>query len=104
MKKLILSALMAVTLAACGTTGFTWPPTAQSVADAAVATCGFLPTADSIAGLISQSSSLTTAEQIAALICGAVVPAKQAGKLRGTLTTVNGVAIQGKFVTGQFVR
>jgi hypothetical protein len=72
------------------------PITAADVQAAAVAACGFLPTASTVANILSNNSgTVQSAEQIASLICGAVTP--KAGKLRG-LPMVNGVVIHGRFV------
>ena len=96
---------MALALSACAggnlvlpnLTGGTVTITPAQVQNAAVQACGFLPTAATVAGLITASPYLATASAVAGAICAAVAPAKAGGKLRGA-PMVNGVAIHGKFV------
>jgi hypothetical protein len=101
---------VATALGGCSATGQLVNPFADgkidtaAVQNAAVAACGFLPTAASVASIISAAAGgaggvvLTTAGQVAAAICQAVVPVRQAGKLGAALPTVNGVVVHGKFV------
>lgn len=97
--------MLASTLALAGCAGgltnpFTGAPvTAAQVQAAAVAACGFLPTATTVAGLLTTSAAVQSASQIAGLICSAITPVTQGGaRLGGALPTVNGVVIHGKFV------
>jgi len=103
MKRLVLLAAMA--LGGCASTGTGTTTTAQIISDAqqaATLACGFVPTAATVANIISVGNPLvSTASAIAQAICSAVaaVPVTAAGKFRGTLPTVNGVVIHGRFVT-----
>jgi hypothetical protein len=64
----------------------------------AVAVCGFLPTAATVANIISAGNPLiATVSAIAEAICSAVLPAKLGRKL-AVIPTVNGVPIHGRFV------
>ncbi|MDE2106685.1 MAG: hypothetical protein KGL39_56235 [Patescibacteria group bacterium] len=93
-----------VGLAGCGLTNpFTNQPISTAdVQNAAVAACGFLPTASTVAQIISVASGgagagiVDTVEGVASAICAAVVPAK-AGRLRGA-PMVAGVTVHGKWV------
>ena len=94
---------LALLLAGCGTftnpfNGQTVTITAADVQAAAVQACNFLPTASTVASIISASPMVATAGQIAALICQAVVPTKQAGRLGAAVPTVNGVQVHGRWV------
>lgn len=108
-----------LTVAGCGTTftnPFTGQPvtiTAASVQQAAQAACGFLPTASTVAGILTADPAVATAEAVAGIICGAVtaqVSTTQGAVLRGgpvSLTAVvNGqsVKISGSFVAGGRLR
>jgi hypothetical protein len=102
MKRFVL--IGALMLGGCATTGGT-VTTAQLISDAqqaATVACGFVPTAATVANIISVGNPLiSTASAIAQAICSAVAaaPTTAAGKFRGALPTVNGVVIHGRFVT-----
>lgn len=106
MRKIAIAGALAAALgvAGCGLTNpFTNQPiNTTDVQNAAVAACGFLPTASTVAGIIAAASGgagtaiITTVDSVAAAICAAVVPAK-AGRLRGA-PMVNGVVVHGKWV------
>lgn len=72
---------------------------AKQVEDATVAACGFLPVAATVATIISASPSVTTATQLAQLICSAVT---KKGATRTTVPTVKlggkSIVVEGKFV------
>lgn len=107
-RNILLAAAFSLSVAACSSTGQIVNPFAggtintTAVQNAAVAACGFLPTAATVSGIISAATggvggaALQTAEQVAAAICAAVLPTKS-GKLRGT-PMVNGVAVHGRWV------
>lgn len=108
MKALIPLAL-AFSLAGCaavGTTGSVSPTSLvtfeQDVQAAAVQACGFLPTAETVAGIIATGNPIvSTAGAVANAICDAVLPAKAAhaaGKPMAIIPTVAGVIVHGKFV------
>ncbi len=87
--------------------------TIQEVQGAAVAACAFLPTAASVANLLSAAPAVATAESIAAIICAAIAPAKPgaarnsgSGPLSVTVTAPNGrrVVVTGSFVAGKRLR
>lgn len=86
------------------------PLTAASIQAAAQAICGFLPTATSIASLLTASPAIGTAEAAAQLICGAVKQSKSARLgVAGPVSVVaiiNGrpVRISGSFVQGARLR
>jgi len=111
MRKLMLGTALSafITLGGCTTNG-TQPAggiTIQDVQNAAVAACSFLPTAASIASLLTANPAVATASQVAALICEAVTAKPPASaKLRGPnaiTVVVNGktVKIEGEFVAGK---
>jgi|SRR5665213_476471 len=84
----------------CGVTNpFTGVPvTAADVQAAAVAACGFLPTASTVANIIAAGNpAVATVSTIAAAICSAVVGAK-GRRLGGAVPNVNGVPVHGRFV------
>ena len=99
MRKLTILLLTAssITLGSCAGT---LPPTVASVQQLAVAVCGFLPTAATVANIISAGNPLVmTGEAIAAAICQAVTPAKLSGKRLGAITPMVGnVIVHGRFV------
>lgn len=102
LKSLLLAGALAGTLAlgGCATNGAGGSSISlASVQNAAVAACGFLPTAATVANLIaSNNAAIATAESIASAVCAAVAPSKQAGKHGAVLASVNGVRVRGKFV------
>ena len=100
MKKLVISAAFALTLASCATT-----PTNSNIAQiqqAAVNICKFLPTAQTVAGILISSSSmvLATANAVASAICSAVTtnPLADGPGAKNYKPHVNGVPVKGKFV------
>lgn len=112
----ILALVAAVGLAGCGTTGLVTPTpsstpissgnaTVDAVVAATVKACGFLPTVQTAAGVLSTfvpaaGVGVGIANAVANAICQAVVPAKAARRsLRaGEGPVVNGVPIEGRFV------
>jgi hypothetical protein len=106
-KRLALGAAMAsiVLAGGCATTSNSGGITIQAVQGAAVALCSYLPTADSVAALLSANAAIMTAEAIAQVVCAAVgtAPAAQSAKLRAVAPVM--VMINGKpvTVTGSFV-
>ena len=64
------------------TTTTTTNATLSDVQNAVVAACGFLPTATTIASIVTANPAVATGGQIAELICKAVVPAKASKKLK----------------------
>ena len=99
----VLPLLGTLLVAGCGS--FTNPFNGQTVtitpADvqaAAVQACGFLPTAATVAGILTASPYLATATAVASAICAAVTPTKSASKLGAAVPMVNGVVVHGKWV------
>ena len=111
----------AVSLAGCGTTGLITPSgggggtpvssgnaTVDQVVAATVKACGFLPTVQTAANVLSTfvpgaSVGVGIANAVANAICNAVTPAKSAMGRRSlhrgdALIQVNGVPIEGRFV------
>jgi hypothetical protein len=106
MRKLI-PVFFALALAGCAANSSVVTPTnlvtfEQDVQAAAVAACGFLPTAETVAGIIATGNPIvTTAGAVANAICFAVAPAKAAhlaGRQMAVIPSVAGVIIHGKFV------
>jgi len=105
-----LHATLLASLAAaggCATITAAGGPTVADVEGAAVALCSYLPTADSVAALLSANGAILTAEAIAQVICAAVgsPPPVQSARLRATAPVtvmINGkpVTITGSFVAG----
>lgn len=86
MRRSIFAApLLAIIVAGCASGGGFAPITAQSVQQAAVNACKFLPTAATVTNLLTQNPNAQTAEAIAAIICGAVSPL--GGRRLGTALT-----------------
>jgi hypothetical protein len=98
---LIAAAASLCALAGCQTTS-TGSIDVSSVQKAATAVCSFLPTAETVAGLIKVNDTrFTTAAAIAEAICNAINPNTPAGVmtlLKATPATVDGVVIRGKHV------
>lgn len=90
----------ALLLGGCATTGS--PSTADIIAQvrqAAVATCGFLPTIETVAAIIAAGNpTVVIAGTVASAICSAVTASTPLARRRGVLPTVNGVVIHGRFV------
>ena len=103
MRKLFMSGVFALSLAGCSTLGSGGAPVdlagfIAQVQATTSAVCAFLPTAETVAGIIATGNPIvTTAGAVANAICAAVAPAK-AGKLRAAQPTVAGVAIHGRFI------
>jgi hypothetical protein len=73
------------------------PITAADVQAAAVAACGFLPTAATVANIIAAGNpAVATVSTIAQAICSAVTA--KGGRLGGAAPNVNGVPVHGRFV------
>lgn len=114
MRKVLLACCAALTLSGCaalqsffGNIASSTPTQiVQDVENIAVTTCQFLPTAATIANIISLNNpALATANSIATAICSAVVPKTPASvSIRRTVDrsaavpTVSGVPIYGQFV------
>ena len=119
MKKLVMIAALcgSVALAGCATSGVTPAPspvittgnanvdaTIAAAEAAAVKACGFLPTAQTITGILSTfvpatSVPITIGNQVASMICNAVAPKASAKRRRlSAQPMVNGVPIEGAFV------
>lgn len=104
MRKLLLSSVFAVTLAACSSMGGAPLNLADFIAQVQATTsavCSFLPTAETVANIVATGNPIvTTAGAVANAICAAVVPAKQAARQNRTAAPpiVAGVVIHGKFL------
>jgi hypothetical protein len=96
-KSLLL--LSAFALAGCATTGGTTITVAQ-VEAAAVTACSFLPTAATVAALITANPNVATAEQLAAALCS--LASAKAGRLGATMMPSNVVIPSGFVVHGKF--
>ena len=83
MRKLMLGTAMAAVLAAGGCATISNDGiTAAEVQSAAQTACGFLPTASSIAALLTANAAVVTAEGVASIICAAVTAAPPAAKAK----------------------
>lgn len=111
MRKTLLASIAALSFLAAGCNATTTLTKEQiaSIQAITVAACGFLPTAVTIAGVVSGNASvIVPASQVASLICNAVT--KQSGVLGvGVEKTASvTVKVDGKDVrldvTGHFVR
>lgn len=119
MKNLFIVAALcgSVALAGCASTGVTPVPgprpittgninigaTISAAEAAAVKACGFLPTEQTITSILatfvpSTAVPISIGNQIASMICNAVVP-KASSRRRLSMPIVNGVRIQGSFVS-----
>jgi hypothetical protein len=114
MRKFLASTAVAgsLLLGGCATTGtgvdpITGQPIATEIANIqalAVKICGFQPTEATVAAIVAtfipgSASIVTIINQVAQSICAAVVPAAS-GRLRGAAwPEVNGVPINGHFVS-----
>ena len=90
-----------IALGGCGTTGGLSAPTIAQVQAAAVAACSFLPTATTVAQIISAGNPLvTTAGAIAQAICSALATSsvKSSARLHAVQPMVGNVVIHGRFV------
>jgi len=94
-----------LSLGGCATTGSNVSENVSAVIEqvrqVAVATCGFLPTVETVAAIISAGNPLVSgASAIATAICAAVssIPPRTAGKRGGAVPTVAGVVVHGRFV------
>jgi hypothetical protein len=100
---LVAAAAAAVGLAGCTPSSVGNSAEISQIQQAAVAACAFLPTVTTVADILAKNSSaVATAEQVAAAICAAVVPApKTSSKFKLTLIepiNLSGITIDGKFV------
>jgi hypothetical protein len=109
MRKLFLSGVFAMSLAGCSTLGTGGAPTnvtdfITQVQATTSAVCAFVPTTETVAGIIAAATGpagatiVATASGIANAICAAVAPPKASGHLRAAQPTVAGVAIHGRFL------
>lgn len=94
MRKFLFAAPLALVISGCSTTPANVQSVIAQVQQAAIVACGFLPTAATVAAILSGGAS-TAVTDIAQLICTAVTTK---GVRRGTAPTVNGVVIHGRFV------
>jgi hypothetical protein len=112
MRKLLLASVVALPLGGCLETVQTYTPAVspvvsavvsvapEAVQSAAVAACGYLPTAQTVASLVSVWTGVQVpdiAQQIAAEICAAVTTPRSARRST-TRPVVRGVVITGAFV------
>lgn len=103
MRKLLLaaSAAFAMSLGGCATTGNGTFDLASFIASVQADTnlvCAFIPTAETVANIVSTGNPIVaTAGAVANAICAAVTPVKAAGKFGAVAPTVAGVAIHGRF-------
>lgn len=107
MRKLLIAAALSCGLAGCATTSGTPSIDVGQVQQAAIAACGFLPTVETVVGIIATFATggaaapvVATAEGVAEAICSAVVPkaAARRGGAPAAPPAVNGVVIHGQFV------
>lgn len=99
MKNLFLACVVAVAalLGACTSQGGFTAITIASVQQAAVNSCKFLPTAETVTNIIAAGvPGLSTAALVADAICAAVVPSSAMAAAPGG-PSVGGVAIKGAF-------
>jgi hypothetical protein len=98
---LVIPLAASLLLGGCATSG-TGPSTADIIAQvrqAAVATCGFLPTIDTVAQILAAGNpTVIIAGTVANAICAAVTATPMQARRRGAVATVNGVVIHGRFV------
>lgn len=105
MKKFIIIAALAGSLAACatfpGTGGGPAPgPTdiVKQIQAIAVGACGFLPVASTVIGILNGNGAIMTAEAIAQAICGAVSGPRARMARSSGVPRVMGVPVRGRFV------
>lgn len=91
---------LALALGGCVTTGLgpgSITNFVQQAQQVATLTCGFLPTVETVAGLIAAGNpAITTATEIADAICS--VATRKMVTRSGRAPTVSGVAVKGRFV------
>jgi hypothetical protein len=97
MRKILCGMLLSTALltAACTSTGAIDP---NAVIADTKAICSFTPLAADVASLLSSNPKVTTAEAVAALICGALPAATVGAKPKvahSVVVVVNGVPIHG---------
>lgn len=112
MKKILIALVLAGSLAACGTvpggngpaptpTPIATDATITAIQQAAVKVCGFLPTVQTVADIVTTFTGggalVALVGNVANAICNAVKPALGARE-RAEVPAVNGVVIHGKFV------
>lgn len=99
MKKILISMSLLLTLTACNPPdALNVAPSVSTVQGATVQACKFLPTAATVASLLSSSSSISTAASIASAICNAVTSIPLADGPGDRKPRVNGIVIKGQFV------
>ncbi len=104
MRKLLLSALVAVSMTGCATPGG-GPAPGGNIFDQVRAitstVCAFLPTAETIGLILAAGNpALQSAADIANAICAAVAPVRTSGLNRRAVgrPVVGGVVVHGKFL------
>lgn len=113
MKKLILAALLAVSVSACASVPGSQPSgpspavrdigaTVQEVRDGVVQACGYLPTVTTVANIVTTftggGAAVAPVSAVIGAICNAVTPPVVAGRRARASFRVNGVRIRGRFV------
>jgi hypothetical protein len=111
MRRVLLALALAASLSGCAAlsqifpTGTTGANIVLDTQNAAVAICGFLPTAETVAGIIATGNPiLQTASTVANAICAAVAPKTPVTQsVRHTVRvapvpTVSGVPVYGQFI------
>lgn len=97
MKKLLLAFVLCIPLAACSTTSNVDDQISQ-VQSAARNICRFVPTVETVAKILSNSTFIDTAAGIASAICTAVTTKPLADGVGDPRPRVKGVVVKGKFV------
>lgn len=97
MRNVFMSLVFALALAGCASTQET-NDTIKQVRDYTVIACGYLPTAATIAKIITNSTIVDTAQGIAAQICAAVTTLPLAEGPGKRQAVVKGIVVKGRFV------
>jgi hypothetical protein len=113
----------ALALGGCATSGGIDPPsgtvpvspissgnaTVDAIIGNAVKGCGFLPTFETAAGILSTfvpqvGPGVDIADMVAKAICRAVLPGKSAGRMSFRRGDAEGLQINGVLIEGRFIR
>lgn len=101
MRKIAIATVVSIALAGCQTiapgAGLSLAVLISDVQSLASSACQFVPTAATIAAIVSKSNAVSSASQMAAAICAAVAPQASGPGSSKTPGYVNGVKIRGKF-------